>query len=74
MKEKGKVFIQFTVDTLGRAGEFKIVKGYNELADSIALQVIKDLDFPFNPARQRGRAVKSRMIFPITFDPGAEWE
>ncbi len=34
---KGKVFVQFTVDSLGQMSDFKIVRGYNELAEQATL-------------------------------------
>ncbi len=72
LKEKGKVFIQFTVDTLGQMNEFKIVRGYNELAEQATLNALKNLNFPFNPGEQRGKPVKTRLVIPVTFDPKTE--
>jgi len=68
LNEEGRVFIQFTVDTLGRTGEFKVVKGYNDVADKTALELMKSLNVPFNPAKQRGTPVKTRLIMPVTFE------
>ncbi|MCB0496026.1 MAG: energy transducer TonB [Cyclobacteriaceae bacterium] len=72
LTEKGKVFIEFTVDTLGRIGEFKIVRSYNKLADQVALDAIKNLNFTFNPGKQRGKTVKTRLVIPIAFNPKDE--
>ncbi|QSE98549.1 energy transducer TonB [Fulvivirga lutea] len=72
LKEKGRVFIQFTVDTLGQMDEFKIVRGYNELADQATLNALKNLNFPFSPAEQRGKPVRTRLVIPVTFDPKTE--
>ncbi|MFY0598939.1 MAG: energy transducer TonB [Cyclobacteriaceae bacterium] len=72
LKQKGKVYIQFTVDTLGQMGEFKIVKGFNELADKEVLKSMTNLNFPFSPAKQRGKPIKSRLVLPITFEPKIE--
>lgn len=69
LKEKGKVFVQFTVDTLGQMGDFKIVRGYNELAEHATLTAMSNLNFPFKPGEQRGTPVKTRLVIPITFDP-----
>lgn len=72
LKEKGRVFVQFTVDTLGKMNEFKIVRGYNELAEQATLNALKNLNFPFNPGEQRGKPVKTRLVIPVTFDPKSE--
>lgn len=68
LTEKGKVFVQFTVDTLGQMSDFKIVRGYNELAEQATLDAMANLKFPFKPGEQRGIPVKTRLVIPIAFD------
>lgn len=69
LKEKGRVFVQFTVDTLGQMNDFTIVRGYNELAEQAVLDAMASLNFPFKPGEQRGIPVKTRLVIPIAFDP-----
>lgn len=69
LSEKGKTFVQFTVDTVGRMKDIKLVKGYNDLANKEAIRVLSELNYPFHPGRQRGKPVQTRLIIPITFDP-----
>ena len=72
LNEKGKVFVQFTVDTLGKMNEFKIVIGYNKLAEEVTIEALKNLNFPFKPGKQRGIPVKTRLIIPVAFDPAKQ--
>ena len=67
--ENGKVFVEFEVDTAGKMINFKVVKGYDAKADSAAMEVLKNLDYSFSPAKQRGKPVKAKMVIPIFFKP-----
>jgi hypothetical protein len=69
LNEKGKSFIEFTIDTVGQMKEVKLLKGFNELADKEAVRVLTTLNYPFNSGRQKGKPVKTRLVIPITFDP-----
>jgi hypothetical protein len=66
---KGRTFVEFTVDTLGKMKDVKVVKGFNDLADTEAVRALTALNYPFTPGKQRGKPVKTRLIFPIVFDP-----
>ena len=65
--KSGKVYLQFTIDTLGNMNNSNIIKGLDKIADREVLRVIKELDFKFIPARQRNKKVESRQILPIYF-------
>ena len=69
LDEKTRVYIQFVVDTLGNMTEIKIIKGHSPSVDKEALRAIKKLDQKFTPGTQRGKPVRTRMTFPILFDP-----
>jgi hypothetical protein len=69
LKEKGKSFVEFTIDSVGQMKDVSLIKGFNELADKEAVRVLSTLNYPFNPGRQRGKPVKTRLVIPITFDP-----
>ena len=66
---EGKVFVQFVVDKDGTLTEVQAVKGIGAGCDEEAERVIKSAP-KWNPGKQRGRAVKVRMILPITFKLG----
>jgi protein TonB len=66
---EGKVFVQFVVDKDGSLTEVQAVKGIGAGCDEEAERVIKSAP-KWNPGKQRGRAVKVRMILPITFKLG----
>lgn len=66
---EGKVFVQFVVDKDGSLTEVKAVKGIGAGCDEEAENVIKSAP-KWKPGKQRGRAVKVRMILPITFKLG----
>ena len=66
---EGKVFVQFVVDKDGTLTEVKAVKGIGAGCDEEAVRVIQGAP-RWKPGKQRGRAVKVRMILPITFKLG----
>ena len=66
---EGKVFVQFVVDKDGTLTEVQAVKGIGAGCDEEAVRVIKGAP-KWKPGKQRGRAVKVRMILPITFKLG----
>ena len=67
--EGGKVFIQFTVNTIGNVVDAEVIKGLNDVADQEALRAFVAVDEKFEPGNQRGKAINVRMVLPITFDP-----
>jgi len=69
LNEKGKSFVEFSIDSVGQMKDVKLVKGFNELADKEAVRVLSTLNYPFNPGRQRGKTVRTRLVIPIMFDP-----
>lgn len=69
LKEKGKSFVEFTIDSVGQMKDVRLIKGFNELADKEAVRVLSTLNYPFNPGQQKGKPVKTRLVIPITFDP-----
>ena len=69
LTEKGKTFIEFSIDTLGQMKDVKLIKGFNEQADKEAVRVLTSINFPFIPGRQRGKTVRTRLVIPISFDP-----
>lgn len=66
---EGKVFVQFVVDKQGNITEVVAVKGIGAGCDEEAVRVIKNSP-KWKAGKQRGKAVKVRMILPITFKLG----
>lgn len=63
---EGRVFVQFVVDKDGTVTEVKSVKGIGAGCDEEAERVLR-MSPKFKPGKQRGRAVKVRMVLPIIF-------
>ncbi len=66
---EGKVFVQFVVDKKGFISEVKAVKGIGAGCNEEAVRVIKSSP-KWKAGKQRGKAVKVRMMLPITFKLG----
>lgn len=62
---EGRVFVGFTINEKGQPQDFSVVKGIGFGCDEEAMRVIALTKW--NPGKQRGRAVKVRMIQPINF-------
>lgn len=69
MGVEGRVFVQFVVEKDGSLSEIQVIKGIGFGCDEEALRVIKRSK-KWKPGKQRGRAVKVRMILPIMFRLG----
>lgn len=63
---EGRVYVQFVVDKAGNVTEVKAVKGIGAGCDEEAERVLREAP-KFKPGKQRGRAVKVRMVLPIIF-------
>lgn len=68
MKE-GRVFIEFVVDTTGKMTNLKVIKGLTEENDKETLRLLHLINeyYTWQPAKQRGKKVRVRMILPILF-------
>lgn len=62
---EGSVYVQFIVTEQGNVEEVKVLKGIGAGCDAEAARVIKLSKW--EPGRQKGRAVKVRMIMPISY-------
>ena len=65
---EGKVYISFTVDTLGHITDIKIKKSLSPSADAEVIRVAKLL--VFKPAVLDGKPVRSRFSLPVSFTLG----
>jgi protein TonB len=63
---EGKVFVEFIVDKSGKLTEVKALKGIGAGCDEEAVRVVKNAP-NWSPGKQRGRAVKVKMVVPIFF-------
>jgi TonB family protein len=67
---EGKVFVEFVVELDGTISNLKVLKGIGAGCDEEAMRAIQDAGL-WNPAKQRGVAVKQRMVMPINFSTGS---
>jgi TonB family protein len=63
---QGKVFVQFIVNENGTLSDFTVLKGIGDGCDEEAVRILS-LSPNWIPGKQRGVAVKQRMVLPITF-------
>jgi protein TonB len=63
---EGKVFVQFVVDKDGSIKDVKVIRGVGAGCDEEAIRVIQNSP-KWQAGKQRGQAVKVRMVLPITF-------
>ena len=63
---KGRVFVQFVVNSKGEVDRVKIVRGVDVLLDNEAVRVIKTLT-GWTPGMQRGKPVNVSYTVPINF-------
>jgi len=68
---EGKVFIEFVVNVDGTLSDFVALKGIGAGCDEEALRVLQSSAIVWNPGKQQGKAVKQRMVLPITFKLGS---
>lgn len=66
MGVEGKVFVQFVVDKEGKISDVKAIRGIGAGLDEEAVRVVKNSP-AWIPGRQRGNAVKTRVVIPINF-------
>ncbi|MEM7548251.1 MAG: energy transducer TonB [Bacteroidota bacterium] len=64
---QGKVFVQFVIEKNGKLSDVKVVKGIDTLCDQEAVRAVEDAPLAWSPGKQRGKAVRTQMILPITF-------
>jgi len=63
---EGKVFVAFVIDKEGNITEVKTIKGIGVGCDEEAERVIRSAP-KWKPGKQRGKAVKVKMVLPIHF-------
>lgn len=66
---EGRVFVEFVVNKDGSISDVKYIRGIGAGCDEEAVRVIQSAP-PWNPGKQRGKAVKQRMVLPIQFQLG----
>ena len=63
---EGRVFVEFVVGKDGTLQDVTVIKGIGSGCDEEAIRVLK-LSPRWEPAKQRGKAVKQRIVLPIVF-------
>ena len=63
---EGKVFVEFVVGKDGKITDVRVLRGIGAGCDEEAIKVLKNSP-AWQAGKQRGRAVRQRMVLPITF-------
>ncbi len=63
----GRVFIEFVVEKDGSLSNHRVARGIGAGCDEEALRALKTIDIPWNPARNKGVAVRSKLVVPVNF-------
>lgn len=66
MDIQGKVFVEFIVERDGTLTNVRAIKGIGAGCDEEAVRVVS-IAPKWNPGKQRGRAVRQKMVLPINF-------
>jgi protein TonB len=66
---EGKVFVEFVINRDGSIQDVRAIKGIGAGCDEEAVRVVQSAP-PWNPGKQRGKAVRQRYVVPITFKLG----
>lgn len=66
---EGKVFAQFVIDQHGNVTNVEILRGIGAGCDEEVLRIM-NMAPKWNPGKQRGKAVKVKMVLPINFEIG----
>ncbi len=66
MDIQGKVFVEFIVERDGTLTNVRTLKGIGAGCDEEAVRVVS-IAPKWNPGKQRGRAVRQKMVLPINF-------
>ena len=65
--KKGRVYLQFAIDTTGRPVDIKVMKTPNEDYSQEAIRII-NLMPNWTTATQNGKTIKQQWNLPIVFD------
>jgi len=66
LQVEGRVYVEFVVGKDGKIFDANAVKGIGAGCDEEAVRIIMAAP-SWNPAKQRGKPVRQRMVLPITF-------
>lgn len=63
---KGKVLVQFTINTDGTTTDYRVLRGLNDHCDKRAIEVLQGMP-KWKPARQGNTPIRIRFVMPIQF-------
>lgn len=69
MGDQGKVYVRFVVEPDGSISNAEVARGVTTEIDREALRVVNTMP-KWKPGKQRGRAVRVRIVVPIVFKLG----
>lgn len=63
-----RVYVEFILSESGEVLEAKVIRGYDQKLDEIALNAVKNMP-KWNPAKNKnGKTIKSKLVLPIVFE------
>jgi TonB family protein len=62
---KGRVMLQFMVETDSTVGEIKVLRGLGHGCDEEAIRLVNQMRF--TPGKSRGKTTRQKMALPISF-------
>jgi periplasmic protein TonB len=63
---EGKVFVEFVIEKDGSITDVKTIKGIGGGCDEEAVRILRKAP-KWNPGKQRGKAVRQKMVVPLNF-------
>ena len=64
---EGRVYLQFVVERNGTISNVKVIRGIGGGCDEAAVEALKKCPIKWNPAKQRGKPVRTYFTQPVTF-------
>lgn len=65
----GRIFVEFIIEKDGSVSNAKVIRGVEPLLDNEALRVINSSSSKWTPAKHRGKEVRIKFVFPVSFTP-----
>jgi len=64
---EGSVYVGFVVSETGKLTDIMVIKGLSPSCDNEAVRIVQE-SIDWKPAKQNGKAVKSRFVIPVKFN------
>ena len=61
----GRIVVEFIIETDGSVSNAKVIRGLDPAPDAEALRVINSSSFKWTPAKQQGKAVRTKYVHSV---------